>query len=253
MIDQSQLLLWTLIFTRSTGFILLNPILGRRNIPQFVKAGFIMALSFLVFSFTTETISITPNMLEYSILLLKELLVGFILGFVMQIFLGVIIYAGGVIDFQMGLSMANIYDAQSNSQIAITATIYNILFILIFFIADGHMALIKIFISASEIVPYGAVTISPDIVPVITGIFTTSLILAVQLAFPVISIIFLGEVGVGILMKAIPQINVFIVSIQTKILVGFMVITLMFSPIGNFLENLMINMVQTVQNILTYL
>ena len=51
MINQEQLMLWTLILTRCTGVILLNPILGRRNLPGIVRAGFIMALTLLVFNF----------------------------------------------------------------------------------------------------------------------------------------------------------------------------------------------------------
>jgi len=251
MIDQSQLILWTLIMVRCTGVILLNPILGRRNVPGIVKSGFILALSLLVFTYDEHQSVEVVGFLEYAVLLLKELAVGYIIGYVTQLFMYICIYAGGIIDFQMGLSMATIYDAQSNSSIPITGTVFNTLFVLIFFAVDGHLALIKIFMESSKIIPYGQVVINSGIAPVILKIFIGCTILAIKLAFPMIAIQFMTEMGVGILMKAIPQINVFVVNIQAKIIIGFIVLIFMFSPMADFVNNAVVAMINTLREIIT--
>ena len=61
---------------------------------------------------------------------------------------------------------------------------------------------------------------------------------------------FFSEVGVGILMKAIPQINVFIVNIQAKILIGMIVLVFMFSPMGDFINNTLVMMTDTLRNVI---
>lgn len=248
MINQEQLILWSLILTRCTGVILLNPILGRRNIPGIVRSGFIMALTLLVFTYQPQQVVDVTGFGEYALLLIKELAVGFILGYTVQLFTYIALYAGGIIDYQMGLSMATIYDAQSNSSIPITGTVFNTLFVLIFFAADGHLALIRIFMDSGLAVPYGQVALNPDIAMYILSIFTTCTTLAIQLAFPIMAIEFFAEMGVGILMKAIPQINVFIVNIQAKILIGMIVLVFMFSPMGDFINGVLVMMTDTLRS-----
>ncbi len=249
MINQEQLLLWTFILMRCTGFILLNPILGRRNIPPIVKSGFIMAFSLLLFIYSPIRIIPISGFFEYTILLLKELIIGFLIGYVMQLFTYMCIYAGGIIDFQLGLSMATIYDPQNNTQIPLTGNIFSIIFILIFFAVDGHLALIRIFIELSNIIPYGAAKLTPNSASFLLNLFSECTVLAMRLAFPILIIIFLTEMGVGILMKAIPQINVFVVNIQAKIIIGMIVLIFMFSPIGDFLNNTIIMMINAIREL----
>lgn len=249
MINQDQLLLWTFILMRCTGFILLNPILGRKNIPPIVKSGFIMAFSLLLFIYSPIQELQISGFLEYTILLVKELIIGYLIGYVMQLFTYIGIYAGGVIDFQLGLSMASVYDPQNNSQIPLTGNTLNILFVLIFFAVDGHLALIRIFMELSEIIPYSSVTFTPNSASFLLSLFTQCTVLAIQLSFPILTIIFLTEMGVGILMKAIPQINVFVVNIQAKIIIGMIILILMFSPIGNFLNNTVLMMINSIREL----
>lgn len=249
MINQEQLLLWTFILMRCTGFILMNPILGRRNIPAIVKSGFIMAFSILLFVYSpVQNIQIS-GFFEYTVLLLKELIIGYLIGYVMQLFTYIVIYAGGIIDFQLGLSMATIYDPQNNIQIPLTGNVFNVLLVLIFFAVDGHLALIRIFIELANIIPYSAANFTPESATFIISLFTQCTILAMKLAFPILIIIFLTEMGVGILMKAIPQINVFVVNIQAKIIIGMIVLIFMFSPIGDFLNNTIVMMINAIREL----
>ncbi|MGL5255952.1 MAG: flagellar biosynthetic protein FliR [Proteocatella sp.] len=249
MINEEQLLLWTLIFIRCTGFILLNPILGRRNLPPIVKSGFIMALSFLLFVYSpVQSVRITGPM-EYMLLLLKELMIGYCIGYIMQMITYMCVYAGGFIDFQVGLSMSTIYDPQNNVQMPLTGNLFNILCMLIFFAVDAHLALIRIFIEIADIVPYGSFEFTANIASFLLKTFSDFTVLAIQLAFPIIIIIFLTEAGVGILMKAIPQINVFVVNIQAKILIAMVILVFMFSPIGDFLNNAVIYMINSIREL----
>ncbi len=108
--DTAHLTLFSLILMRMSGFILFNPILGRRNIPAVVKAGFIFILTLLVYSSSGGDAFDIESPVEYAFLLLKEFGAGYVIGYVVELFFMVITFGGFVIDFQMGLSMANVYD-----------------------------------------------------------------------------------------------------------------------------------------------
>lgn len=246
----AQFMLFSLIFIRMSGFILLNPVLGRRNIPMIIKAGVIICLSIIVWTASPSKEIGIDSTLEFGILLIKEFLLGYLLGFVMELFFLVIVYAGAVIDFQMGLSMSTIYDVQHGTQVALTGTILNVYYMLLFFAVDGHVALMKILLESGKIVPYGAFTISDMSSQAILTIFIECILLAVKLAFPIIAIEFLAEMGVGILMKMIPQINIFIVNIQLKIIIGFIVLLILIIPIENTLGTIITKMLNEMIGIL---
>ena len=160
MLEPNRFMFFTLVLMRISGMILFNPILGRRNVPAVVKAGMIMALTIIVSSFYNGTIEQPNTILEYGVLLLKECAIGYIAGFVISLFLYIIILAGEFIDMQLGLSMAKVYDSQSNASISMSATLYNILYMLAFFALNGHIALLHAILTSSEVVPYGEVVLN---------------------------------------------------------------------------------------------
>lgn len=250
MLGMDNILLFSLIVMRISGCILFQPILGRRNIPGLVKGGIILVLSMILITSQQYPSVEAVNTIEYVFLLLKELFVGFTLGFIVNLFLYIIILAGELIDFQMGLSMSKIYDAQSNSSIALSSTFYNILFVLLFFVSDAHLALIQMFLNSGQMIPYGALHITEQLSVVILQIFSDCTILAVKFAMPLFAVELLFEIGVGILMKTIPQINVFIINIQVKIMVGIVIMILMFSPMSQFLDNCIIWMFDAIRQVM---
>ncbi|MDO5062395.1 MAG: flagellar biosynthetic protein FliR [Peptostreptococcaceae bacterium] len=249
---QNEVLLWSLIMMRVSGFVLVNPILGRRGIPGIVKAGMIMVLTLFLISLPNQEI-VVGSLLEYIVLLLKEFVVGYVIGFIISLFQYVIVLAGGIVDFQMGLSMSTIYDAQSNSSLALTATMLNIMFMLIFFAIDGHIALFRLLIDLREIIPYGEMSWDPLMSSRILAIFVQCTLVGVQMAFPIIALEFIGEAGVGILMKTIPQINVFAVNIQMKIFIGLVAIVFLIAPMGDFVHKLILEMIEQIREVVALL
>lgn len=252
MISMPDFILFTFIVMRMSGFLLLNPIFGRRNVPALVKAGFIMVLSVWLFGITgSRGVPIQmDNSLEYGFLLLKEFAMGYVLGFVMELFFTVTSFAGGLIDFNMGMSMSNVYDPQTNTSMPISGTIYNYMLLLIFLSVNGHMAILKIMLESENIIPYTQIAFQPGIVIAILDIFKECIVLAFKFSIPLVAIELLGEVGVGVLMKVIPQINIFVVNIQTKIFLGFFILLLLCYPMGEYLGNVVDMMVQTISQVM---
>ena len=246
----NDVMFFSFILMRMSGFIFLNPIFARRNVPGIIRSGIVIALSIIIFSTIKEQSIVVLNLFEYGFLLVKEFIAGYVIGFIISLFSYVIIFAGEIIDLQLGLSMAKIFDAQSDTSISLSATYYNILYMLLFFVTDAHVALINILINSSKLIPYGQIIIGQDVAKEVLHIFVLCSALAVKMAFPIIEIQFLCTVAMGILMKAIPQINVFVVDIQLKIFVGLFLIILIFSPMSDFLNQLITTMIDSISNIL---
>lgn len=247
-------MLFFLIVMRMTGFVFFNPVLGRRNIPSQVKVGLSLLLAVLIYgtavSKGTAVDIEAGSFLVFAVLAVKELLIGYLLGFVMQVFDMVMTFAGTVIDFQMGISMAMVYDAQNGGQVALSGNILQMYYLLLFFAVDGHLALIKILALSGEVVPYGEVMLSSGAAWLMLDIFVECVVLAMKMAFPLIAFEFIVQVGVGILTKINPQVNLFVLSIQLRLLVGLVLMILLIGPIGEYIGNVITEMLNTLQGVL---
>lgn len=245
-----QILLLSLVVTRMTGFVLFSPIYGQSSVPGLAKGCIIAAFSAAAFAGAESRTVVFTSTIGFLFLMVKELYMGFLLGFVIRLFQYVMTHAGYIMDFDMGLSMANVYDPVNGTQTAITGMILNIYYMLLFFAADGHLALMKIILDSAKAVPYGEFAITSEAQSAIFEIFKECTVTAVKLAFPLMAIELLLQVGVGIMMKVVPQINLFILNIQMKILVGFAALIFLISPLGDMIGNLITDTLNVMQRLL---
>ena len=155
--------------------------------------------------------------------------------------------AGLAIDTQMGMTMNQVYDAGSRSNMSVTGTLLNTLMILLFFAGNGHHTLLRIMITSGEVVSYGGVSIGNDLMELALELFIECTVLAVKLCMPILAAELIGQLGMGVLMKVIPQINVFSINIELKVIVGLSLLLVLMLPISEFLleaEQVMLNSLQ---------
>ena len=250
MVDWAHLYLFELIFMRMSGFLLFNPLLGRSNLPAMVKTGMALVLSILVFGTAGTGVPQPDTLVELAFRLLLELGIGLVLGFVMRVVFSVVQIGGEVIDTQMGMTMAQIYDASSQANLSVTASLLNILLILDFFAENGHYTLMRLLTTSGELVPYGAAALGDGVYAYVIELFLACMLLAVKLAMPILAAELLGEVGMGVLMKAIPQINAFVINIELKVIIGLLLFFLLLTPINEFLLELESGMLSELGRIL---
>ena len=230
MVDWGELTLFLYITARMSGFVLFNPLLGRRNIPGIFRGGLILTLSVFVFSVTEQKVDVPGETIVFAIQILLELALGFILGMVMNFFFYIVQLAGLTVDTQMGMTMNQIYDAGAQSNLSVTGEILNVLMTLLFFAANGHHTLLRMMVTSGQIVGFGGVAIGPEVADAALELF--------------------GQVGMGILMKAIPQINVFSINIELKVLIGLILLLLLISPFSEFLLQTEMTMLDSLRELL---
>lgn len=244
-------LLFALVFMRMTGAVALNPILGRSNIPNAAKGAMIFSLSILMYAQSNGVLAHEPAyLLEFGLMLIKEMLIGFAIGFSMELSFAVVRFAAAVVDYIMGLSMAQTYDPQYNTQMTITSGMLYTFLVLLFLAGDGHVRLMALIYESARLVPFGEVVIRPELADLMLQIFKTSITTGLQLAFPIIAMELVAEAAVGILMRVIPQINVFSVNFQMKIIVGLALLVYLFTPIATKLYAVIDNIFVYIEEVL---
>ncbi len=245
--DWNGFTLFLYIMMRMAGFVLFTPFFGRSNIPRYYKAGMILVFS-VAAGFSYEgTVPVPATFLELAMKLLLELAMGYLVGVVMNLFLYVPSLAGHIMDEQMGMAMAQTYDPSFQGQSTPSSNLLNILSILIFFSANGHQTLLRLMVSSGGVVPFGTASLGRDAAEMAVEVFIDCTLLAVKMCLPVLGAELMGQVGMGILMKAIPQINVFAINIELKVLVGLLMIFALIAPFSEFLlsmENTMLSQVR---------
>ncbi len=252
MFDWTAFTLLLFIVMRLSGFVLFNPIFGRRGIPPTFQAGFILMLSWAVYGvYGGAFVPVPATLLGLGLKLVMELGLGFLFGIVMRFFFFVPEQAGELIDAQMGMSMARTYDATSQSQTTTTANLLNTLAMLLFFAANGHVTLLRIMLTSGEIVPFGTVMLGREAAERVVELFAECVLLAVKLSLPILGAEILGQVGMGVLMKAIPQINVFAINIELKVLIGLFMLLVLIAPMGDFLMETEALMLEELRALLT--
>ena len=251
MIDWAELTLFLYITARMTGFVVFNPILGRQNIPRIFRSGFILVLSVFVISFAgVNSVQIPGSVMELAFRILLELVLGYLLGLVMNFFFYIPQLAGHSIATQMGMTMSQVYDASAQTNLSVTGMLLNTLMLLLFFAGNGHHTLLRIMLTSQEVVAFGAVTLGTEAVNAMLELFVECTILAVKLCMPILAAELIGQLGMGILMKVIPQINVFSINIELKVLIGLALLLLLTAPFSEFLLEVERTMLESVSALL---
>lgn len=231
------------VLCRVTGIFTFNPIFSRSNVPTMVKNAICVVLAVVMMTIPDINTAVpeVTNVIGFVIIVLKELFIGFVFGFFTNLILTVLIYAGEIIDMQTGLGMAKTMDPSTGINMPIFANIYYYLFILYFFVIGGHLSYIELFSLSYETIPIGYEfsqnTI--DLTYVIVMYMGTVMTLAVKFALPIIVTEMITEICIGLMMKAIPTIQVLVVNIQLKIIIGMIVLAASARPMSEFIEKLL--------------
>lgn len=248
--DWERFTLFLYILARMSGFVLFNPILGRQSIPGLFKGGMTLVLTVFVYGMTDQTVTVPVGIAGLAIVLLLEMLIGFLLGMVMNFFFYIPQLAGLVVDTQMGMTMNQIYDAGAQANLSATSVLLNALMTLLFFAGNGHHTLMRILLTSGSMVNYGAVVIGEDVWSLLLELFVECTLLGVKLCLPILAAELLGQLGMGILMKVIPQINVFAINIELKVIIGLCLLLLFITPFSEFLLQVESDMLSSLSRVL---
>ncbi len=230
-----------LIILRTSGLFLIAPILGYRNLPSAIRISMVLIFS-LVLNATLASTSIPPITNEWQLLgfAIREITIGFLIGFFFQlIFIGVQT-AGALVGYQIGFAMVALFDPAQSEETTIVSQFWFLFAALIFLSIDGHHVIIKSYVDSYTILPLGAVSLDLNLAALIAKATAFVFVLALKIAAPVLVTLFLIDVALGTVSKMMPSMNVFFVGFPIKIGAGILVMALSLPIVAHVLEKGMV-------------
>lgn len=216
-----RVILSFLVFSRISGIFLLTPVFGSKNIPMYLKiglSGFLTLIAFPIVTYSDQIGFIDIYQLLY--VMVFEFFIGLIIGFISLLVLSSIYIAGVMIDRNIGFSIVSVISPQDESQIPLTSNFYFITAILVFLGADLHHMVINAILYSFKVVPIGYQNINLLFVDKVVEILRVSFVIGFKMSAPIIITIFVSNVLLGILSRAMPQMNVFVVGMPLKLFIG---------------------------------
>ena len=210
---------YLLILMRVSGFIMTAPFFSYSSVPMRIRAAMSVFMSLVVIQVTPVVDLTYSGVFGYSALVLKESMIGVVLGLMCSMCFYIINLAGQLMDMEMGLSMANMFDPMVNMQFSVTGSLYNYLLMLMLVVTNMHYYIIRAIVDSFS---YFNVSLKNIVVDFIANYF----IIAVRIVLPVFCCMLLINVVLGVLAKAAPQMNMFVVGMQIKVLAGLAVLVI---------------------------
>lgn len=230
-----------LIILRTSGLFLIAPILGYRTLPSAVRIGMVLIFS-LILNATLADTSIPPITNEWQLLgfAVREITIGFLIGFFFEIIFIGVQAAGALVGYQIGFAMAALFDPAQAQETTVVSQFWFLFSALIFLSIDGHHLIIKSYVDSYTILPLGAISLDPNLAAVIAKATAYVFVLALKIAAPVMVTLFLIDVALGTVSKMMPTMNVFFVGFPIKIGAGLLVMALSLPIVAHVLEKGMV-------------
>ncbi|WP_250278434.1 flagellar biosynthetic protein FliR [[Clostridium] colinum] len=246
--------LYMLILVRILGFLIFMPVIGGNNGIAMIKIGLAMAISTIIFtSGNVEQVTYVNNFMSYFMLILKEFFIGAIISYIVFFVFNSVYFTGHMIDQQIGYSMANVFDPMTNTQVPITGNLYYFSLCVLFILNRGHHMVISTIFYSYKSLPIGKAYIlgNNGLFYGIINIMIEFLKIGFLFALPIIGLILVMDIALGVLVRAVPKMNVFVVGMPLKVIAGLLalwVITPVFSEvyyrIYNLISELLLNSIK---------
>ncbi|MCM1185471.1 MAG: flagellar biosynthetic protein FliR [Lachnoclostridium sp.] len=217
-----------LIFTRVTCFVFIAPFFGLNNTPARIRIGISFFVSMLLYQVLTPAPAVIfDTVTEYALIVIKEALTGFLVGFGANICMAVVNFAGSVADMETGLSMVTLLDPATRENTSITGVLYQYVFMLMLIASGMYRYLLGALADTFSLIPVnGAVFHSDSLLDSMLQFMSDYIIIGFRIVLPIFCTILLLNAVLGVMAKVSPQMNMFAVGIQIKILAGLSIIFL---------------------------
>ncbi len=210
-----------LIFVRIVTFMFIAPFFSDNGLPNITKIGLAGVISVMVFYAVPLTETPYETVWGFAVLVLKEATCGLLIGYAAAMCNTIIIFAGNIIDMDIGLSMVQEFDPSMNVQMTVTAQIYYYAMLLMMLVTNFHQYVLKAVTDSFLLIPLGGAEFEYDyLLTAFIEFITNVFIIGFRIMLPVFATILVVNCVLGIMAKVAPQMNMFSVGIQIKLLAG---------------------------------
>jgi flagellar biosynthetic protein FliR len=216
-----------LCFARIGTMVMLLPGLGEMSVPPRVRLTVALVLTAVILPLHRSAYQLDLRAFGPLVLMLgQELLTGAVLGLVARLTISALQVAGSVVAQQMGLGFVTAVDPTQGQQGMIVGNFLTILGVTLIFSFDLHHLVIAALNDSYSLFRPGEVPVIGDVAALLTGTVTSAFRIGVQLAAPFLVFGLLFNLGLGVLSRLMPQMQVFFIGMPLSILVGFLILLL---------------------------
>lgn len=216
-----------LILVRITAFVYIAPLYGQRGVPNQVKIGLSLCVTILLYNVVEHPALAYTSVVGYAVYVIVEGITGLLIGLAANICNSIVLLAGNIIDMDIGLSMATEFNPEMNSEVTISGDYYYCFVMLLLVGSDMHVYILRAVCDSFSVVPIGGAVFEWDnLMLAMTRYMGDLFVIGFRIFLPVFACMMVLNSILGIMAKVAPQMNMFAVGIQLKLLLGLTVIFL---------------------------
>jgi len=228
-----------LLATRIGSLIFFFPVLNNKAVPRTLKAASSLLLALLFFHLVPQ---VNPPLLSLSLPLivlglLREMVIGMVVGLLGNLLFAAVQTAGQMIGYQMSFAVANVVDPVSSLQVPLIAQFYYLLAILLFLAFGAHRWLLRALSGSFDLIPLAGFKPDADLLTLIINYGEAMFSTAIKIAAPLMVALLLSDVALGVIARTAPQMNIFIVGMPLKILLGMLLMGFSFTLLSGLLRD----------------
>lgn len=233
-----QFEIFILIFMRIASFCYVAPFFNTANTPRRIKVMFAFCLTVLTVTVVPDSTYVYDNIIGYTALVVKEVVVGILLGMVGNWTIQIVHFSGRFIDMDIGLSMASVMDPTNRTQVGIVGSIYYYVIMMLLITSGMHWYIVSAIVDSFKLIPVGSMMPNSSLYHTIVGFIGTYCVIGFRIALPIFASMLILNCVLAIMSKVAPHMNMFVMGMQLKIIGGLLVLILivfMMPSVSNYI------------------
>jgi flagellar biosynthetic protein FliR len=211
-------------FLRVSGFMFTTPVFGSKLVPTMIRVWLALLVAVVLMP-ALRTAGELPVITSgaFMIVAVREVLLGLLIGFVSSFFIYGVEFAGHVVGLQMGFGTSTLFDPLTEAEVSVLGTFKGMLAVTLFLVTNGHHEVLSTFVSSYRMIPAGGSGLAAAGIGGMVAATASIFSVAVRVSIPILSALLMAEVGLALLAKTVPQMNIFVVGFPVKVMLGLAV------------------------------
>lgn len=237
------------VFLRTTGLFITAPVFGARYIPVQVKVALCLAVSYFLWG-SVRSVAAPATLPGWVAAAAGEAAFGLFIGAIASILLAAVEVAGHVVDAEIGFGLSNVIDPESGASTPLMGTFKYLLITVLFMMLNGHHLFIQGLAQSFAVLPAGSAGIPAAWGDVAVKSAGQMLLIAMVLSCPIWASMLITDVALGVVTRSVPQLNVFVVGMPLKVLVGLLVLSTSIGFYGAFTQEISVSVRSILESLL---
>jgi flagellar biosynthesis protein FliR len=226
-----------LVLIRVSTILFMLPIFSAPQVPRLVRFGLGMFITFAIMQ-TVPTIAPLDGLAGLVAAIFSQVFVGFVFGYVAYLVFMGIQFAGEILDLQIGFAVSNIINPVTQQQITVIGEFELAIATLLFLVTDSHLLMLQGIGGSFSLLPLPFAVVGSSTVHSVGLFFAQAVLIVFKIAAPISVALFVVNVGLGLMARVAPQMNVFVVGFPIQIGVGMIMLIVSMPLLGYVLPQL---------------